>query len=429
MNIESIKNENFFKYDEELCFYCGKIKHNVAEKEKVISRLALRFSNAILPLSKCPTFNYQINYLDNKELKASNISDMLNENWLGCENLKNDVLIRLKEDLSNDDYFVYNDGGAYKKNDYDNKWSVFLRSIHYEHRFFNHEAKEFLDSLFSIIHENDVINYDMIYELNPNIPIFRARIANKPEERARIYSDPANELGAAPVSLAGEQRMTPQGISAFYGSDSRDIAFSEIRAAVGDVIMSAEFRSVKTLRLLDLNKLIELKTKNICPFNKNFVEESHKTNFIKNIKYLLSKPASEKDKSVYLRTQVIFEYLYVKFGNSIHGILFNSVQNDMSGNNFAIFPKCSKVKYFSYTSRKVVESTEIISGEYGLYMYYLSLGEEKQDYVTIKDFSKEKEYLEFIEESLQVDYVSAVITRTKKFKVDGGEGLYEWEKR
>lgn len=429
VNIESIKNEGFFKFDKRPCFYCERIKNNMAEKEKVVFVLVSRFLDSILPLSKCIAFNYQLNCLGNKDLKISNISSMLTEVWLGCESLRFDVLKSVKEKLSDEDYFVYNDGSFYKNNTYDNRWSDFLNSIHYEHRFFNSEARDFLDSLFSVIHENGMVRYDMIYELNPNTSIFRARIANKEEERARIYSDPANELGAAPVSLASEQRMTPQGISAFYASGSRDITFSEIRAAVGDIIMSAEFRSVKTLKFLDLNKLIELETKNICPFDKDFVEKSHKTNFIKNIVHLLSKPASEKDKSVYLRTQVIFEYLYINFSESIHGVLFNSVQNDMSGNNFAVFPKYSKVKSFSYGSREIVESREIISGEYGSYVYYLYLGEEKQDCVTINKPSKEKEYLKYIEESLQVDCVSAVITKTKKFKVDGGEGLDEWTKR
>ena len=131
----------------------------------------------------------------------------------------------------------------------------------------------FLDSLFSLIHEDEKIIDTMIYELNSNISIFRARIANTVEERIAIYSDPASQLGAVPAMLAGEQRMTPTGISAFYASDSRETCFSEVRATTGDIVMSAEFRATNTLRLLDLSKLKEISKMSICPFDKRFFRQ------------------------------------------------------------------------------------------------------------------------------------------------------------
>lgn len=415
VNIESIKKEGVYALENKLCFYCDKNKVEVIDRDDVIALLSSRFLEAIVPFSECSEHERGMYFFAHDEkLDPSDIPNMMDWLGLGSEQFKNDLYDEIEKILgSEDDLFVYNDGTSDEGNEYEVKWDTFIRSIHHKHRFFNQDVKKFLDSLFSLIHEDGKIIDTMIYELNPNIPIFRARIANTVKERTEIYSDPASRLGAAPASLAGEQRMTPTGISAFYASDSRETCFSEVRATTGDIVMSAEFRATNTLRLLDLSKLKEVSQMSVCPFDKDFVDKSHKSYFVQKLVFLLSKPASQRKNSVYLETQVIFEYFRTYFSEGIHGIAFNSVQNGMEGMNIALFPEYSKVNSFLYNNEEAVSCKEYIHQESNLYSY--SIKTRNEDNVSIKKDG----CLDFVDESIKLHSVKAVRTITEDFEVEG----------
>ncbi|WP_331253255.1 RES family NAD+ phosphorylase, partial [Vibrio anguillarum] len=188
--------------------------------------------------------------------------------------------------------------------------------------------------------------------LEPNVSLFRARIANSKIERESIISDPANQLGAVPAKLASDQRMTPKGISAFYASSDRETCFSEVRAITGDLVISGEFTVNRPLKLLDLRKIEELSKKEYHPFESNYLEKSHKSLFLKRLMFLLSKPASKRKNSNYLETQVIFEYFRVNFGSDISGLIFSSVQTGFNGLNVVLFPERSDVNSFTYNKER-----------------------------------------------------------------------------
>ncbi len=413
VSIESIKKEGVYSLEKKLCFYCNENKAEVIDRDVVITLLKSRFVAAVVPFSECSEHERGMYFFAHDEtLNPSTIWDMMDGLKIGSRELRDDLYNEIEKSLDNeDDLFVYDEGTLDSGNDYEAKWNIFIKSIHHKHRFFNHNVKIFLDSLFSLIHEDERIIDTMIYELNPNISIFRARIANTVEERIAIYSDPASQLGAVPAMLAGEQRMTPTGISAFYASDSRETCFSEVRATTGDVVMSAEFRATNTLRLLDLSKLKEISKMSICPFDKDSLDKSHKSYFIQKLVFLLSKPASQRKNSVYLETQVIFEYFRTYFGEGIHGITFNSVQNGMEGMNIAIFPEYSKVNLFLYNDKKTVSCNEHFHQEGGFYSYIVKTGNE--DDVPMKKDG----YLDFVDKSIQLHRVKAVKTRTTEFDV------------
>ena len=396
INIESIRKEDVYSLEKKLCSYCNKNKIEVIDKDIVITLLKSRFVEAVVPFSECSEHEQGMYFFAHDDkLSPSEIFNMMDWLELGSEDFKNDLCCEIEKILgSEDDLFVYNDGTLDEGNEYEAKWDAFIRSIHHKHRFFNNNAKTFLDSLFSLIHENGKIIDTMVFELNPNISIFRARIANTVKERTEIYSNPASQLGAAPASLAGEQRMTPTGISAFYASDSRETCFSEVRATTGDIVMSAEFRATNTLRLLDLSKLKKVSQMSVCPFDKDFLDKSHKSYFIQRLVFLLSKPASQRKNSIYLETQVIFEYFRTYFSENIHGIAFNSVQNGMEGMNVALFPEYSKVSLFSYSNKEIVSCEEHVNGEFDSYLYEIKTGIEN-------NFSiKKDECLRFIDGSV-----------------------------
>lgn len=374
------------------------------DKDIVITLLKSRFVEAVVPFSQCSEHEQGMYFFAHDDkLDPSDIFNMIDWLELGSEELRNDLCSEIEKTLgSEDEQFVYNDGTLDEGNEYEAKWYTFIRSIHHKHRFFNHDAKIFLDSLFSLIHEDGKIIGTMIYEINPNIPIFRARIANTVEQRTKIYSNPASELGAAPANLAENQRMTPTGISAFYASDSRETCFSEVRATTGDIVMSAEFRATNILRLLDLSKLKEVSQMSVCPFDKDFLDKSHKSYFIQKLVFLLSKPASQRKDSVYLETQVIFEYFRTYFSESIHGIAFNSVQNGMDGMNIALFPEYSKVSSFSHNNKEITGCKEYVNKELNFYSYSIETGIENNISM------KKDECLRFIDGSILLHHVTAV---------------------
>ncbi len=413
VNIEPIKKEGFYSLENKLCFYCKENKAEVVERDAVLTLLKSRFLKAVVPFSKCSDHEQgMFFYAHDETLNPSDLGNMIEGLGFGSEDFGNDFYDEIEKILGiEDDLFVYNDGTLDEGNDYEVKWYGFIRSIHHKHRFFNHSAKPFLDSLFSLIHEDGEIIDAMTYELNPSIPIFRARIANTIEQRTKIYSNPASELGAAPANLAENQRMTPTGISAFYASDSRETCFSEVRASIGDMVMSAEFRATNTLRLLDLSKLEKAVEGNFCPFDEEFVDKSHKSYFIRRLVFLLSKPASQRKDSVYLETQVIFEYFRTYFDESIHGIAFNSVQNGMEGMNIALFPEYSKVNLFSYNDKKTVSCNEYFHQEDAFYSYVIRT--ENEHDMPMKKVG----CLDFVDNSIELHRVKAVKTITTKFDV------------
>ena len=399
-----------------LCCYCSKNKTNVAGKEVVFNIFKSRFMQSVIPLHDCNSHKIGMFYYGSDDLGVSDIPNMIAFLNVGSERLENDLVdYFLSSSLidENEDLFIYNDG-AIEYNNYEDKWSEFIDSVSHKHRFFNDEAKIFLDSLFAIIHENGVILDSVIKKIDPGISLFRARIANNSIERGKIFGDPASQLGPVPSNLASEQRMTPTGISAFYASMERDTCFSEVRSITGDTVMSAEFRTTKTLRLLDLKVLNRISEMNFCPLDENFVDNSHKSHFIKGLIFLLSKPASQRGSSTYLETQIIFEYLRINFGSDIHGLVFSSVQTGMGGVNIVLFPEHSQVQPFFYNSQKTSECVEyqhkdVFDSLDTFYSYDIRTSGEN---IVLKDNIS---CLRLVENSIKLHYIKAVITEAKEF--------------
>lgn len=411
INIESIKVEISKKTTHDVCSYCGDEKNNIANKETIFDLFESRFMESVIPLSECSPMEVGMFYHGSDNLCVSEIWEMIDNLEVGSEQLRDDLIDHILGSLNTDEtLFVYDDG-TLEHNTYDYKWTEFIKSVSHNHRFFNDSAKEFLDSLFAIIQKNSVIIDDVIYELNSNASMFRARVANSPSERAQIFSDPANQLGPVPQNLATDQRMTPTGISAFYASRDRETCFSEVRAITGDTVMSAEFRTTVPLRLLDLRKLTEISKMHFCPLEANFSDNSHKSQFIKQLIFLLSKPASQRGTSTYLETQIIFEYLRVNFGTDIHGLVFSSVQTGMEGLNIVLFPEHSEVQPFYYNSQRISECNENHNSEYGYYHYAVTTSGD-----TTKVKSNKR--LRFVEDSIKLHYIKAVKTEAKEFDLE-----------
>lgn len=392
------------------CSFCG-LKKDVADKSTVYKIIENNFFNSIKSIDECSTLEQIYFWSGSDNIPAKEVFDILDNFKFGCSTFKDEIIEHLSQEIDPNNNIVVLDDGTLDNNIYETKWHYFIDSIQHTIRYFNFDAKLFLDDLFSIIHTNNIINNIICTELIAGTSIYRARIANTSNLRERIINDPVSQLGAVPNHLATDQRMTPTGISALYASIDRSTCFSEIRAITGDIIISAEFEIKQDLRLLDLDKLDVFSRTDIHPFDKEFKEKSHKSNFLKKLIYLLSRPATGNKSTHYLQTQVIFEYLRINYKENIHGVIFSSVQNGMNGKNVVIFPEYSKIEDFSYTENSQTSCEEIKRSDTIDYPgFFFKLKPTKK----CVSKAKNETLFKFKRDSIQIFTVAAVITNVIK---------------
>ena len=172
-------------------------------------------------------------------------------------------------------------------------------------------------------------------------PVYRARITSGKQQIEDISNDPKTQLGPVPEKLAGNQRMSPVGISAMYCSLDRNTCLTELRTIVGDIAISCEFRPISDIKLLNLSSLSSIVFAFDDVFSEGLRKRLHAIEFFKEMSIKLSRPLGRSDELGYLSTQVFFEYLRVKYNGVVDGVLFPSVQTGKKNVNIALFPESS----------------------------------------------------------------------------------------
>ncbi len=396
------------------CTYCEVKSTRVINSAELVAFAGNRLEKSLYSIEDATSFEAGMFWEGSDAISFNEVAYIIQDLEIGPEEFVDelaDYVLSISSSEAN--LFVLNDGD-HDNNSYQSKWSSFISSIAHQHRFFNKEAKVFLDSLFDLIIDKSKVRNEVVTTIDRSTKLFRARVANNESTRKKIISDPSAELGPVPRHLAGEQRMTPTGISALYCSLDRRTCFSEIRAVTGDMIFSGSFKPIDELALLDLSKIHKLSQLEIDPFDLHYTDTSNKSVFIKDLMFLMSRPASKSSTPDYLSTQIIFEYLSVKFSDSLSGLMFDSVQTNGKGKNVVFFPLYSKVKQ-SLLNKENVES--ISEYRYDLiesdkYTYDIKKIEDDFNVNVINDVK-----LEFIEGSLLASSVKAVVTETQEFDI------------
>jgi len=247
-----------------------------------------------------------------------------------------------KDERGSEALYVLDDG-TLEYNDYAHEWEKFVKDIHHGRRFFNEKAKDFLDSLLTILDQGGKLYSDVVEVIDCDAQLYRARIVSGKTQIEEVSNDPASQLGPVPEKLASNQRMTPAGISAMYCSLDRNTCLCELRTIVGDTAISGEFRPIKPLKLLNLSSLTSVDFVVGDYLSVDWRKHTHATEFFKEMVYKLSRPLGRQDELGYLSTQVFFEYLRVKYHKEVDGVQFTSVQTDGKGINIALFPESSVI--------------------------------------------------------------------------------------
>lgn len=258
----------------------------------------------------------------------------------GCDNVE-PIVMEVCRNLT-----LYNDDTNYSKQPFTpdeigHKWVDFQEGIMHGNRFFNESAKTFLNWLFEGLDKYSASSDEqaVVRVLTPeNTPsIYRARTCMSSWSVRKIAADPARNLAAPPKDKAGEGRMNPAGVPAFYGSFERKTCVAELRPPVGGTVVSGKFKLNRKVRVLDFGRF-ESADLGSEPsfFDPKYFSKTGRREFLRYIHNLITIPVLPGSERQYLTTQVIAGYLANHRKPRIDGVIFKSVQNK-SGSNIVLF--------------------------------------------------------------------------------------------
>lgn len=224
-------------------------------------------------------------------------------------------------------------------------WFEFKESAMHGSRFFNGDAKAFLDWLFKgieVFHGFDNNHTKVVRTLEPGQKLFRARLARTMKDAQNIIEDPASQLFAPPPEHAAAGRMNPTGVPCFYGAYDRETCIAELRPPVGGQVVSGEFELTRQLRILDFKQLESAyEGQALSIFQPDYQSKYGRRQFLKTLHHKISIPVLPNQEHEYLTTQVIAEYLGSQLSPPLDGVIFSSAQYE-GGLNIALFPRCLK---------------------------------------------------------------------------------------
>ncbi len=198
------------------------------------------------------------------------------------------------------------------------RFTTFLSSENedkYDHgiprNFLSHLASNFIPSL--------------IHVLQPGEKIYRARINN--QNKKLLHKD----LTSPPHGKSRNSRMSPVGISFFYGGLTPEVCIHEVRPSVSENVEVAEFQVVKELFILNLAVEIE-SYKSIFDSEYYFTYEEYFKPFLEHFANDISKPIRKTDNEIgYVPTQILTEFIKeINFKNSFSW-------RDANGNETDVF--------------------------------------------------------------------------------------------
>lgn len=274
--------------------------------------------------------------LDGNTFLAYNIvyEDMLDLE-IDEEEIYKDILKKLDDDI----IYCRRDEFGDEEDFYTDEWNHFKEVVKHKARFvfyFDDVFKGYFHSNpISILKniQSEIIKLDLFRTISPSTSIFRCtQHKNKDDVKSdgkRIASNPVE-------NCKGQNRMSPAGISMFYGSEDKNtcikesVDFSYLREPFYTV---AKFTPKNHLKLVDLTKFPKLPS----------IFDSKKNKHIGSIRFLqsfakdISKPISKSDTSIeYVPTQIITEYIKFNPKLAVDGIIYNSAK-DNSIANYVLF--------------------------------------------------------------------------------------------
>lgn len=317
------------------CSLCGS-KRKCLPLSEIVARV-----EAILDLYICKgEFDFRFRGGRSELHQHGDTLDMWISELFRCDNIQ-PIVVVVCESLTS-----YSDDMQYTRlpvmpNDIRFRWGEFQEGMKHGNRFFNESAKAFLDWLSKDLNSYSASSdeHAVVRVYTPdNAPVFyRARTCVTPGSVSEITADPARNLVAPPKVRAGEGRMNPAGVPAFYGALERLTCIAELRPPVGGSVVSGEFRLNKEVRVLDFRRL-EKSDLGPAPsfFDPKYFDKEGRRNFLRYLHREITLPVLPGLERDYMTTQVIAEYLATHCKPQIDGVVFKSAQEE-TGTNIVLF--------------------------------------------------------------------------------------------
>ncbi|MFS3038411.1 HEPN-associated N-terminal domain-containing protein [Bacteroides nordii] len=325
-----------------ICDYCGKSKLVVDLRDFIeyvagkITEHFTNFDNGDLPLAN-GFFDDDDESIPGLQRVGCFVAPSSAETFESTKELLFDIdLISDNEDLNNDieDCFMWDEWiqaspfVLTKRQELSFMWETFSRMVKHEQRFTFFKREEFTKDSFSednglmdILSElgEKITKHKLYKTLNKDEILYRCRFIGEGE-----VVDTFEKITSPPDNIAKQSRMSPAGISMFYGAFDKETAILE-SSPLGDGLgthIVGKFAIKKELRLLDLTSL---------PIQSFWITNDwEEIAFLHSFNREITKPI-DRNGSIhieYIPSQVFTEYLRYIYktsdGFNINGIIYGS---------------------------------------------------------------------------------------------------------
>jgi hypothetical protein len=279
----------------------------------------------------------------------------------------------------------------------DREWDQFRNALRHQSRFFNADARDFLDRLMGDINTLRVMSErekTVIHVMKPDgsTRVYRARRANGRDELERILKTPGEELGPPPPEIASAGRMNAEGITVFYGSLDRKTCVAELRPFLGDRVVSAEFRLQKPIRVLDFQLLERCYHEQpLSYFQPDFHERVIYRHLLSRLHSKVRQPILPGDEREYLTTQVLAEYLSTIVQPQVDGVLFSSAQSG-EGLNAVLFAHVLDIQLGTNRESTMGPDSALALCDDSVLVHYIKAINYQFDDRTVKNGEVERRY-------------------------------------
>lgn len=227
------------------------------------------------------------------------------------------------------------------------EWRAFEESLKTEARFFSRSAAARLSAMFGAIDSLKTTDGSpLIVQAGPQLELdhlYRARVFQATDKLEEALCRPDTQLGSPSFALASAGRMNARGISVFYGATQAETAIAEVRPPVGGRVATAKFSVLRSLRLLDLTALENVKDGGSI-FDPTLKNRLERVAFLRTLGQRMTRPVMPDDEALdYLPTQAIADFLATENEPPLDGIIFASVQVK-DGRNVVLFHKAARVE-------------------------------------------------------------------------------------
>lgn len=202
--------------------------------------------------------------------------------------------------------------------------------------------------LTDILHDlgRALVTTDLIKEIPVGTSLFRVRSLSEIKSSYGF-----NDITSAPDGIGGQCRMSPAGVSMFYGAYDKETALAECLKCSGYVAhLVGEFRTKVPLHVVDLTAL---------PYYVSiWMNNWESVLFLKSFHSSITQPIGDDKENIdYVPSQVFTEYLRWMFrdkgGSSINGVIYQSCK--MDSKNIVLFCNQTESAQWLYLENYSIE--------------------------------------------------------------------------